>query len=970
MSENLSTPRALFRQLAPNLTVFTSSAAIMLMQLVASRLIAQHVGQSLYTWTGIIGITLAGIALGNDLGGRIADRSFRRRTLGVLFLAAAAAELSVLALNPLAGAIPFAPGTPWPFRVVIHITLVYLLPFTALGTISPLIARRALHLGARTGRTIGDIYAWSIGGSIVGTFITGYYLMGLAGNQTLVIASAAVLAAVGLLYVLRDRGAESGFDLPNPAEPDAQAWRMGALALPIATAFLASAGLMAIELVASRLLARTFGQSLYTWTTIIGVILAGLTFGGALGGRLADRVDKRRLLARLFAAAAITTLLIAPLNTYLRNFPLLWNLPWTTHILCNCLIIYFIPALLLGMIPPVAVHMALDAGCSRGRTVGTVYAWGSIGSILGTFATGLLLIDLLGTINVLIGVTLLCALLAVYYAPRAALTQITAAIALIAVAAVSIPWAPLTRLGQSTALKPYHGPEVFYTDESSYSYIMIYTNDLRFPNVRSFALDKLVHSIVDINDPKKLHYPYEWYYAAVLDRRLPAGAPITGLILGGGGYAFPHYLEATRPESYIETVEIDPAVTEGAHAAFGLPRDTRVSIYNMDARNRVADLIEQKARGENVPVFDYVFGDSINDYSVPFHLTTQEFTEDIHTLLSDDGVYLLNLIDLYTSGQFLGSVINTCKAVFPHVYAFSSDGKLEQRDTFIVVSSKQPLDLNGIAEAVNAEHPGTGLLLSDRQLSDLAARTGGRILTDNFAPVDNLLAPVVAFSQEVFTTRRLVRADQFLQAGDVPAALVEIQAALDKDPVRPEAWDMLGNAHWQSNDAAAAEAAYRHSMEVAPHRWPPYLNLGLTKIELKQWDEAIALLERAVSFMPGLADAHAGLGIAYFNMGKLDDGVTHLRAAVAADPARTDAWINLGGILYTQGKIEEAVGALEQAVALQPQNGAAQEQRATAYWRLQRYDEAWLAVQAAQAAGHTVNPDFLNALRKDSGRQQ
>src|SRR5690606_22426481 len=146
-------------------------------------------------------------------------------------------------------------------------------------------------------------------------------------------------------------------------------------------------------------------QSLYTWTTIIGVILAGLTLGGALGGRLADRVDNRRLLSRLFVLAAFTTLLVPPINTFLRNFPLLWNLPWTAHIFWNCVLIYFLPALVLGMIPPAAVHVALEAGFARGRTVGTLYAWGSIGSILGTFATGLWLIDIAGTVNVLIGVT-------------------------------------------------------------------------------------------------------------------------------------------------------------------------------------------------------------------------------------------------------------------------------------------------------------------------------------------------------------------------------------------------------------------------------------------------------------------------------------------------------------------------------------------------------------------------------------
>jgi hypothetical protein len=79
-----------------NLIVFVSSVCVMVLELTASRLIAKHVGSSLYTWTSVIGVVLAGITVGNFVGGWMADRFDREKILGRLFLLASVASLSVL----------------------------------------------------------------------------------------------------------------------------------------------------------------------------------------------------------------------------------------------------------------------------------------------------------------------------------------------------------------------------------------------------------------------------------------------------------------------------------------------------------------------------------------------------------------------------------------------------------------------------------------------------------------------------------------------------------------------------------------------------------------------------------------------------------------------------------------------------------------------------------------------------------
>src|SRR4030042_413074 len=163
--------------LIPSVTVFLSSACIMVLELVAGRLIARHLGSSLYTWTSVIGIVLAGITVGNYLGGRIADRFPARKALAVLLGISSVACVIVVVLNNLVGEWLWLWKLSWPARVFTHVFLVFMLPSTLLGTISPVVAKMALDQGLPTGRTVGDKYAFGAAGSIAGTFLAGFYLI-------------------------------------------------------------------------------------------------------------------------------------------------------------------------------------------------------------------------------------------------------------------------------------------------------------------------------------------------------------------------------------------------------------------------------------------------------------------------------------------------------------------------------------------------------------------------------------------------------------------------------------------------------------------------------------------------------------------------------------------------------------------------------------------------------------------------
>lgn len=192
---------AAFPLLVPSLTVFISSFCIMVLELVAARLIARHIGSSLYTWTAVIGVVLSGISLGNYLGGRIADMVQTRKILSPLFAISAATCALVVILNNIVGEWTWLWQFSWPARVFVHVFLVFMLPSTILGTISPVVAKMALDSGLPVGRTVGNIYAWGAAGSIAGTFTTGYWLIGAMGTIAIVGTVGGTLLLMAVLYL-------------------------------------------------------------------------------------------------------------------------------------------------------------------------------------------------------------------------------------------------------------------------------------------------------------------------------------------------------------------------------------------------------------------------------------------------------------------------------------------------------------------------------------------------------------------------------------------------------------------------------------------------------------------------------------------------------------------------------------------------------------------------------------------------
>lgn len=489
---------------------------------------------------------------------------------------------------------------------------------------------------------------------------------------------------------------------------------------PCALVFLSSTCIMVIEFVAGRLIAPRVGISIHTWTAIIGVILAGISLGNYIGGRLADRRASPGLLGSILALASLSSLAILWLNNDLHEFELPVNLPFMVWVLVYVAGVFLLPSTLLGCISPIVVKLSLTNILRTGSTVGRIYAWSSVGSIVGTFATGFWLIATLGTKATILLVSCLLMVLAVWFLTDGPWRHVLPRAGLV-----------LGLLGTGTGLLHWGGflqPECLL--ETNYYCIKVNETTIEGRTIHELLLDRLVHSYSDIDDPTYLVYGYERTCAGAIGPLVTRNPGLDALFIGGGGYTLPRYLEATLSESHLLVVEIDPGVTQAAYRWLGLDADTRIETHNLDGR----DFLAWQCPPES---FDVVFGDAFNDYSVPFHLTTIEFARLVDRALRDDGLYVANIVDGGPHGHFFRAYVRTLQKVFRHVTVIPSvsDWQDRIRTTFVVVASQRPHDLpNLLTDYVP---------LSEEGLRSYLELEPALILTDDRAPVDNLMAPVV-----------------------------------------------------------------------------------------------------------------------------------------------------------------------------------------------------------------------------------
>lgn len=508
-----------------------------------------------------------------------------------------------------------------------------------------------------------------------------------------------------------------------------------------AIVFVSSFCVMVIEIIAARILAPYIGVSVYTWTTIIGVILAGIALGNYLGGKIADTRPLPLILVAIFFVGGLLTIAIPPITSLLGEAAWSNNMPIMLSFTLRTSCIFFLPAFVLSMVSPLVIKLTLSDLNRTGGVVGTIYAISTVGSILGTFMTGFFLILLFGTkmlVSLVGGVLILTGILSLFAWQMPDRWKLSSRNVSIWIGVLIILLIFILALNFDPGKKETIATRKPYTKESNYYYISVRPSPEDY-YVKVLSLDHLVHSYVNPDNPLYMKYDYLKIFSDIVSYVSAGNEAPKILHLGGGGYSFPRYMETAYPRSVNEVVEIDPVVTSVAQQVLGLSPETNIHTYNLDARLYLKQRVSEDK-------YDIVIGDVFNDATTPYHLTTLEFDRLVKANMQKDGIYLINTIDNFQKGKYLPSLVHTLEKVFDHVYILgvSENWEAVQASTFVIAATDLNIDPSEYMKFVTGDgKKASGYIYDKTKLENYLETRKPVLLTDDYAPTDILLAPLV-----------------------------------------------------------------------------------------------------------------------------------------------------------------------------------------------------------------------------------
>ncbi len=482
---------------------------------------------------------------------------------------------------------------------------------------------------------------------------------------------------------------------------------------------------LGLEMSASRLLAPFFGTSLFVWANLIGLVLIYLSAGYFIGGRLADRHPRPYVLCGVTAIAAIATGLIP----FISHPVLEWSVQGITTAnasifyssLLAVILLFSVPMTLLGVVSPFAIRLSVEHLGSTGRSAGGLYALSTIGSIVGTFLTVLVLIPAWGVRRTLIAaaVALLAASL---WGLRLPVRLASSTVGALLLVPLLLPQIPL--LGP---LKPQ--PGLIFEHESLYNYVQVVQDQ---DGTRKLVLNegRAIHSIY--NPHSVLNGP-GWYADYVLAAPYFGAGPAVGKVrrvanIGLAAGTTARLFTAVYGQVPIDGVEIDPLIVSVGRRYFAM-NERNLNVYIEDGRTFIRATRE---------TYDVVAVDAYEQPYMPFHLATKEFMQEIRSHLSPTGSVWFTTGHTMTDYRLVQAFVNTLSQVFPTVYTIDIPGSLNTE----VVATMSPTSVDTLRQNLD-QVPSDSLLATVAseilpQIRLAHAQPGGVVFTDDRAPIEQI----------------------------------------------------------------------------------------------------------------------------------------------------------------------------------------------------------------------------------------
>lgn len=516
--------------------------------------------------------------------------------------------------------------------------------------------------------------------------------------------------------------------------------------MPYALIFISGGAILALELLASRIMTPYFGVSLFIWTGILSITLISLAFGYWWGGRLAANPETQspQQLGFLFSVmpAVAGMAIVAACLVYPHAFHPLARWSLVGGAFAACLILLLLPLIATSAMNPllVALQAHRHTGQHRGDAgSGMVFFVSTLGSVAGVLITAFALIPHVSNYTGTLMVALLLGVLSLAASsskmPMAARGAVTASAVIAVTAASLLIWQADRYTGRQGPLT-FNGAQWHVEAERSslFGTVKILKSDAdaagRF--LRIYFHDGLIQNTVDSNGRAISYYTYALEALAQAHHPRPQQA----LMLGLGAGIVPARLADSGVR--VDVVEIDPSSVDVAQRYFGFDA-RRISLHMADARTHVGNCQPR----QDVVLIDLFHGDGTPDY-----LITREFFRDLRRCLKPGGITVFNTFADLEDPRAYAHLLATLHSELPHAVIYRPDWPGARRINSFIVAAPEPLHpVRRISIDVPEKHAAVlwDMLAAPRPV-DARLLAGGKVIHDAW----NAAALELAASQSGF----------------------------------------------------------------------------------------------------------------------------------------------------------------------------------------------------------------------------
>ncbi|MBI1851737.1 MAG: fused MFS/spermidine synthase [Planctomycetes bacterium] len=930
---------------------FLSGTSALVYEVVWTRMLGRIMGNSVWSITTVLTAFMGGLAIGSYVAGRVVDRVQDARKVlraygwleGAIGLYCLAIPLIERGVEPVYRLIyqnlnTGTSGSFYAFSLVRFVVggLLLVLPTTLMGATLPILSRYFVDRFDKLGSTVGRLYAVNTFGAVAGAFVSGFVLVRALGEQGTIFAAVAVnlVIAATILAVSkpaaaalesRARAAAKATSLASAAAPTTAAAEPTLRTRPQVLALLVAFGLaggasMIYQVAWTRLISLVIGSTVYAFSLMVTAFILGLAIGGSLFSTFIDK--RKNLLVLLATVEALIALSAMALIGILGELPLyvvdtinhfgsdFWTLQ--TVFFGGIFLLILVPTVMMGGAFPIVSKIYTRSLADVGRSVGTVYSFNTLGSIIGAFVAGFVLIPnehlrLQGTLEVGIAVNVLVAVIALLLSfqryPIRPYVFVPAAIAIGAFFLLALvkPWTPevITSGAYVYAAKYKDDIEVMRQisgeiDQSKSDHELLRTQLLLpFTEYYKEGVSATVavrrdpdhgHIFLSINGKTDASNDADML-TQVLAGHLPMlfhGSAKDVCVVGlGSGVTLGSVLQ--YPVERVDSVEISPEVYEGAKV---FANDNHHALDDP----RVRQLVEDGRNHLNLTnrTYDVIASEPSNPWiSGIGALFTRQFFEICRDHLNAGGVMCqwTNTYDMLPDEFRM--VLGTFRSVFTHVTLWES----VVGGDYLVVGSmdEKPIDLSKFTERMADAKVASDLgRVGIKNSFDLLARfvMGGEDLERYSAA-----APIHTDDNnrlEFTVPRNMYNRDRFV---------IQLQDLVEnRRPVQPFLTGLPSDE--------AERRAIRDRLQ-------------------KIYDARVATLQGLLHLRKAVRSAELGVG----DPAGVDEAERLLEQAVALNPSDIEAPRELFKLnqqksqwLVVDGHLEESIPCFERMIALEPDN--------------------------------------------------